>query len=1640
MIRTLLFFSLLTLFHSAIAQMPNEWINHQQEYYRIPVAKTGIYRLSADQLQQAGFPVNSVDPAHIQLFHRGVEQAIYVEGQNDGVFGPADFIRFYGVRNDGVRDAALYRNSADQPHQYYNLYSDTTSYFLTIGNSPGKRMAVFAESNPGSLSPVNYHLSESHLLITDDYAAGESFGDEVFNSEFSPGEGWTGYRIWSGQSRDVTLTNIVNPFTTGPLPEIEVVLTGRDSRLHNVEIYAGATPRLVAAVSFTAYATQIVKENIQWTDLGNDGTLRLQIRVSSGITNAVSVGSVKLRYASITDFSGAQERRFHTPSQISNKGYLEIQNAPPSASLYDVTSSGNVSVIETSGVNPLTAVFPSALDERQFFLSAVDNVPVKIVRTRFRSITPGTQDYIIITHPLLRKPVASYADPVKAFASYRHSNEGGGYDTLVVDIQQVYDQFNYGETSSLAIYNFMRFLSDPVPPKYLFIIGKGLEINHKFYRDPSSKNWNYKDLIPVGGFPGSDNIYSAGINGSQYAPAVPTGRLSAMYPKQVAAYLDKIKEHEAAPFDGLWRKKILHLSGGIEEGEPEYFRQILEGFADIAEGPYLGGQVNAIAKKSRDLEVINIADEVNKGLSMITFFGHSSPSTLDFDIGFVTNPVLDYHNKGRYPLLLMNGCQVGAFFLRDTLFGESWVYARDRGASAFIAHNAYGLVPALKRYSESFYKVAFADSSFITRGIGDIQREASRRYMEDAGPSILSLSQIQQMILLGDPAVKLFGAEKPDLEIRESQLSIQPFNATSVTSRADSFAIKMIVRNYGLARKDTMRIEVERLLPDNTTVYYDSLFQSPLNTDTLTFIIRKGKELAGGNNTFNIKIDADDIVDELNENNNAASYTLFIPGNGTSNLFPLNFAITNSRTVNLTFQSTDLYSDERSYLLEVDTVHTFDSPYAKRFEVEAKVLAEKSIELLEKDTLAYYWRTKIAEPLPGENTNWETSSFTFIEDGGEGWAQVHFPQLLDDPATGLVKDADSRRIYFEQTSTPVDIITYGASAGKTREDVSVKIKGAEYNLYTWFGGAWGCRNNTINLIAFDKRSASPYIGIFLKWYELGEKRFSCGREPFVINSFTHTEVSNGGFRDIIHYVNNITLGDTVVLFNIGNPNIALWPADAKTKLGELGISVTQLNDLTSGEPVVIFARKGSPAGTAKIYRSGAPTPATAQLVVNKTVSGAFDEGSLSSGLIGPSAEWQSLRYRATEVEADDSIRVDVIGVTVDRKEQLIVEGAMDDLDLSTVDPDQYPYLKLKFYSGDPALLSASQLDNWIVHYTPVPEGLLLPDHDNILLTKREGEPWALPFRFVNISSRDFSDSLSVKVDVFNQLTLDKKEMRFRIKGPGSGDTTHFAASSGTKGLAGLNDVSVYVNPRIHEEQYYENNIVQRSSFLEVQADQLQPVLDVTIDGNHIADGDYVSSAPAIKVEIWDDNDFLLKTDTSGIQLFLRYPCATENCNGSRIWLDRPDIVISTATLQSNFMISFTPATLAAGEYELLVNVSDASGNNAEPYEVRFVVSESRALEIVNPHPNPFSRNTTWGFTLTADDIPSYAIITIMDLTGKPVYERAIREGFAVGRNLFTWDGDDSRRNALNPGMYLYRIVVSDVLGNRTSNGKLMIVR
>jgi hypothetical protein len=706
------------------------------------------------------------------------------------------------------------------------------------------------------------------------------------------------------------------------------------------------------------------------------------------------------------------------------------------------------------------------------------------------------------------------------------------------------------------------------------------------------------------------------------------------------------------------------------------------------------------------------------------------------------------------------------------------------------------------------------------------------------------------------------------------------------------------------------------------------------------------------------------------------------------------------------------------------------------------VFARQHVQLLNRDSLVYYWRTRIAEPLENESGDWALSSFAYIKDGPEGWAQLDFPQFAKNATYGLVQDPQLRRIEFQETVSDIAIRTFSSDSGRPQDSVSVKINDVEFNLLNE-GGA--CRNNTINLIAFDRRSTRPYAGLYFKWYELlyeyGGRMLLCGREPYVINSFKPQELFTGLDDDIVQYVDNIHDGDSVILFNIGDAGYEQWPEAARVALAGVGISTGQIDALKNGEPVIIFGRKGSAAGTALIFR--APSPQSS-VEVDKTIAGRFTTGSMSSVVIGPAQRWDEFIVQVTEKQPTDALSFSIVGIAANGHQDTLKTDITSNEDLSWLSADAYPNIKLVFATADDINLTSTQLTKWLVAFEPVADGLVFYRGPVGRQTVSEGQILSGAFGFVNISNKTFADSLTVRHDVLNHLHPGTSPSVLKIAPPLPGDTTLFTVPFKTMAKEGLNDLEVFVNPRVAKEQSYDNNVVVLTKHLSVIVDSAPPVIEVTFDGRYLGDNEFVSANPEIRIRLWDEGPFIRKTDTLGIQILLSYPCGTENCAFRRINFSNQDVAWQPASATTDFTVQFTPRDLQNGTYRLRVEATDGSGNSSgdTPYEIVFRVEHESTVSVAAAHPNPFYLHTHFDIMVSGEtDVPYHYDVQFMALDGMLVADFSdTTEGLHVGKNTISWDGFGVDGKSLPNGIYLYRLVITQPDGRREYRGKVVLRR
>lgn len=877
-----------------------EWINFDQTYYRIPITQPGIYRLTASDLQKAGVPLATVNPISLQLFRRGVELSIYVAGESDTKFDADDYLEFIGERNDGRQDSLLYRPLGTQPHPYYSMYSDTAAYFLTwrLDGKAGKRMTVMADTATRGLTPEPYHLAEQLTVLTTEISNNQANGGPspyltAYELYFEEGEGFTGPMLKKDSlvSQSFRLDGLVR--TAAAQPEMEILLNGRDNTTHLVNVFAGdaLAEKPLASAPFEWFKTAHLAFKIPLTAVSPANELVLTTQSQGTFeTDRYSVSYYRLRYPQTFSLANLTQQTLNLLPNPKKRSYLEWTNAATTPLIYDVTDPINPRRLTPVRAGAtLKLVVPDTETARRVLVSAGAMTPTRLERTVFRKIDPARHNYLIVSHEALMKPVGKVANPVTEYAAYRASVAGGKYDTLVVTMKQLFNQFSYGERTPLALRRFAAYMltaqtAAADSSKYLLLIGRA----NAYYPNRTHPDQYYRDLVPtIGNVPGSDLLLTEGLAGfPENVPAIPTGRINTLNPQDILTYLEKVKEFEKTPVNEPWRKEVLHLSGGRSVSELSTFRRILDKASETAQQQYVGANITLKGKLTDEpVERIDVSGIVNAGVSLMTFFGHSSPIVTDLDFGYASKPAYGYRNKGRYPLMFFNGCGIGNIFFGATNnLSTDWLLTADKGAIAILAHSGSGFSGPLETYTQQLYHTLFADSAFLNKPIGLIQQETTRRVLATYnGP--YDITNAQQMVLQGDPVLRMYPIQKPDFGLNASGI----FQAGA---QKDSVRLGVVVTNTGRydARQRAGLAVRQRLTSGKLRSYGTRLHNAVAYRDTLYYAFKPDAQQDANTvvtpNRFEMVVDPDGQVDEVDETNNVVVFELKSEANGYTVVLP----------------------------------------------------------------------------------------------------------------------------------------------------------------------------------------------------------------------------------------------------------------------------------------------------------------------------------------------------------------------------------------------------------------------------------------------------------------------------------------------------------------------------------------------------------------------------------------------------------------------------------------------------------------------------------------------------------------------------------------------------------------------------------
>ncbi|MBL7744501.1 MAG: hypothetical protein JNN00_13610 [Chitinophagaceae bacterium] len=1648
---------LLLLFVTVAAEAQvynNEWIDYSKTYYKFKIGATGLYRISQPVL--SGIGLGSASAEHFQLWRNGKQVPIYTSIQT-GVMGGGDYIEFWGEMNDGNPDSVMYRLPDYQLCQKWSLQTDTAAYFLTINTSGANfRLAPTTNNVAGNILPVEpYFMYTAGTYYKNKIHSGRSelVGDSyTYSSSYDYGEGWSSQDLPALFFTTSTHNNLSAYTGSGaPQPVIKVNAAGNAVQPRYFKVTVNGDSVAGQALNYYDYAK--VTAPVPLT-LISGGTATIQV-TNMGLQGGdrMVVAMTELIYARQFNFGGASNFTFELPANTSGN-YLEISGFTYSGSapvLYDLTN-GKRYVADITNPSLLKIALEASVSNRKLVLvsEATSNITA-VTSFQQRNFVNYSQaanqgNYLIITNPVLTT-ASNGSNPIDDYKSYRSSVQGGSYNAKVYMIDQLEDQFGLGiKKHPLSIRNFLRWAraNFSAPLKTVLIIGKGLNYT-QFRAYESNPDVEKLDLVTSFGYPASDNLLSA-VPGSS-VPLTPIGRISAINGDEVNVYLNKLKEYEqlhsfSSPViqDKAWMKNILHVIGAGDPLTENILVTALNGHKRIIEDTLYGGYVSTFSKGSADavqqIDNSRLADIFNNGVGILTYFGHSSASTLEFNLD---NP-LNYSNAGKYPVFVVMGCNAGNFFnfnvarfsTKETL-SEKYVLAPERGSIAFLASTHLGIVHYLDIQNTQNYTTL--STTNYGKTLGEIMDATiARVFGITTENDFYARFHCEQFTLHGDPALKLYNFAKPDYAIEDPMVKISP---SFITVGDQNFTMKARFMNIGKAVSDSVVIEVKRTYPTTqvTEVIYKKRIRGIRYIDSLTLDIPIVPTRDKGLNKITITIDPDNEIDELYETsiNNIVTKDVFIFEDEARPVYPYNLSIVNDQNIKLVASSANPFATMRDYIAEIDTTELFNSPVkVTRTTSSVGGVFEFTPGITFSDSTVYYWR--VAPNVTTGYPVWNTSSFIYISGTNTGFNQSHYFQHDKSSLQRTILRPD-RKWVFDSVGHNIFIKNGVYQTATTQEgDLIVSLDGDPFIRSACVG--FSLIFNLINPNTFQPvENLTGYMGSALPCFS--NRRFN----------FEWSYMTAAKRKQMMDFMDSIPVGYYVVVRTINNHTqttgfINEWMADTLLygsgnslyhKLKNVGFNALDSFSGPNSRALICLYKKGDNSfapmsvGSFGLYDL---------ITINRDIRTPDTLGYITSPIMGPAKAWQELKWRGSmDLTPGDSVSVDVIGVKADGSESVLFSGlslSQQDYDVSSIDASVYPNIKLRMFTSDTSHFTPYQLRYWRVYYTPVPEGAIAP---NLYFTTKEsvdvGEPFNFGIGFKNISRVDF-DSVKVKMvitDEKNRQNIVPIPRQKPLTTTAPNDTIRLNVPIDTRSIPGNNVIYVEFNSDNDQlEQYHFNNFAFRNLY--VKPDSLNPLLDVTFDGVHILNRDIVSSKPDIIIKLKDEAKWMILDTASLMTLKVKYP------DGSmRTFTPGNDTLQFTPAGQApntnnTAMLNFKPYFPQDGEYELIVTGKDRSDNKAGniEYRVFFQVINKPMISNMLNYPNPFTTSTAFVFTVTGSEVPQNIRIQILTITGKIVRDITKDElgPLHIGRNIteFKWDGTDQYGQKLANGIYLYRVITN----------------
>ena len=781
------------------------WAADAAPVFKIYIEHTGVYEIPFERLDKTGLD-GPFPTASIGLRNLGESVPVWIEDGGDGLFDPGDRILFMGETLRGT-------------YSYLDPYSRFNCYVLDFSDPA----PWYGQNHPSDIDLTG----ESAALLAHHHLEPDRVMVRFRSRRDEPEEEWYWQRISVADKKpfrqEVTLEGLVLESR-----QRQVVPTFADALSESVREAGSEDPsatgrirsQLDSVFGSVSRSSAMVRFRIGlrgWSEPRHrekasqphhELVIRInELEVGKAIWDGKDHYEYEFEIPSRRFLAGTNELSFKVPKRrysesgdlvvdvvLLNWIELEYERTPRVSSeqlrlrLADPDSGNRVKITADDhgtvdlylpggnrirgGDGEVVVNLADRAGEFSVLRSDAAASPNEIVLDRPSHLKTGDRqaDYIMITHRSLRTEIERLA----AFHRER------GLTVEVVEVQDIYDEFNYGIVTPKAIKDFLQHAHTEwraPAPRFVLLVGDASwdfknttaddsnyadwtyrpGENRRFWKNRSTSyaegaELNHRNLVPTWSYPTTEghaasDTWLVCFDDGDTRPDMAIGRIPVVDSEELEKVIDKTIAFAAAPPMGPWRRNLLFIANesvSFQRRSDKLAEQYSQrGFVPTKIYPHPSEPAN----EHHTQRIIEILDN---GVYAVHFIGHggryiwrTGPPDLEKNHDLFTLDHLDELTENAWlPVVLSLTCYSAPFDhpSADSI-GEKLLRIPDKGA--------IGVFAASWRNSPSPLMGETLLRELTTPGntIGEAVMRAKHEFRSDA--------LVQTYNLLGDPAVQV---------------------------------------------------------------------------------------------------------------------------------------------------------------------------------------------------------------------------------------------------------------------------------------------------------------------------------------------------------------------------------------------------------------------------------------------------------------------------------------------------------------------------------------------------------------------------------------------------------------------------------------------------------------------------------------------------------------------------------------------------------------------------------------------------------------------------------------------------------------------------------------------------------------------